>query len=459
MLLLAVGACGRFGFGEHTPISDGNGHGDGDGSDSTTIDAPAAPFVPPWKSGTRIRARVLTVGDGSDPIWYGWHDLVTGTDCQSAVSADGLERCMPAHALADQYFSDASCTTGLGWTHGLCNHDSYGYSSVGVVIHVFPFASVFTGQAYTVNGGCVPATPSSGQLYSLGAEEPAATFAITHYTQRPVGMYTHLFLNFGDGSEKDLGALSFSQASCTPTSGMASGTTPCKPAGEPVLVPVYLDSGCTQRGYYSAAGDIPTEFTVNTTALCGVAFDVYEVSANVTVGQYWTLGPGGCTMQATGAGTLFTASAADPYPHGLVGTGERRGRIGYLNWTTSDGVAMPLAEWDFQLGHTCRPFVAEDGVVRCLPRTPKEIMANTDAACTSSLATVAADCYGAAPVDGVGYASCDDGPVAMHTLSTVPATYYDNEATCTSLGSAYDTTTSTGTIPPSTFAALTEMIE
>jgi hypothetical protein len=97
--------------------------------------------------------------------------------------------------------------------------------------------------------------------------------------------------------------------------------------------------------------------------------------------------------------------------------------------------------------------------VRCLPRTPKEITANPDGVCSATATTVAANCYGVEPVDGVAYASCDDGPDTIHTLAPVAALSYYDEATCTALGPGYDVSMGTGSLPPSMFAALTEVIE
>ena len=365
---------------------------------------------------------------------------------------------MPNHALADQYFADASCLNRLAWVRGLCAHDSYGaFVTSGNVYHAVPITTPYSGQVY--NASCQPTSaPATGQLYSTGAEVAPTTFAAIHYMKPQIGNYMHVQYGWGDGSMFDIGALAFNQSPCSPTGGVASGTTGCKPTSDPVLVPVYQDAGCSQRAYFSAAGDVPTEFIVNNTTLCGTSFQVYSVTANVTTANYWTLGSGGCAMQTTGAGTLFTATAVDPYPHGVVSTTTRRGRIGYLTWTSDDGIAMPLAEWDQDLGRSCRPFIAQDGVVRCLPRAPKQATVSHDATCGATAAT-SADCYGVDPVDGVTYASCDDAAWTVHSIASIPATSYQNEATCQMLGSGFDPTVNTGVIPASTYVQLTYMIE
>jgi hypothetical protein len=227
-----------------------------------------------------------------------------------------------------------------------------------------------------------------------------------------------------------------------------------------VMTPVYRDSGCTQRAYYTTDSAPSNEFIVNDTTLCGVAFTTYGTTAVLPGPNYYTLGTTGCSLQSVGSGTLVTGSVVDPYPHGTIAVSPRRGRIGYLTWDAGDGILMPLAEWDHDLGRSCRPFIAQDGIVRCLPRTPREITASPDGACSATPKMVAGDCYGLNPVDGVTYASCDDGAVAIHMLAPIAALSYQNEATCVSLGSGYDPSAITGTVvPATTFAALTEMIE
>jgi hypothetical protein len=463
LLLFAVAACGRFGFGDQPHISDGK-RSDGGGSgigDGPTVDAQPQPFAPNWKSGSRMRARLLEVGDGGDPIFYGWRDTATNTDCQSAIASDGFEHCMPVHARTDQFFADSSCTMPLAWTHGLCGHDSYGFFITGVQYHALPLTTPFAGQAYGMNGGACNtfATPSTGQLWNTGAEEPPSTFVQTHYFQRAVGTYTHVFYDWNDGSEFDLGAISFPSASCAPSGGEVSGTTGCRPTGEPVLVPVYSDSACTQRAYYDANDSSGVgEFITDVVSMCSTPFRVFQSNGQLGGSNYWTLDGNGCNAQSIGTGSLWNAFSVDPYPYGTISPSVRRGRIGYLQWTTSDGVSIPLAEWDQDLGRSCRPFIAADGVVRCLPRLPKVVNATTDATCSVPL-TVAGNCYGVAPVDGVTYPTCDDGPYDVKNFAPLSAAYVQEEQTCTSLGPAYNTTVDTGSIPASTFAALTEVIE
>lgn len=453
-MLLLLAACGRLGFGDH---EDASTAGPSDGGDGGNL----PPFTPNWTNGTRFRARTLVVGDGGDPIYYGWRDTMLDTDCQSNVAADGVERCMPIHARADQYFADAACTVRLAWVHGMCGHDTFASAAIAGQYHAFPLTTTYTGPVYLLGATCgAVSKPSKGQLWSVGAESAPTMFAATKYRTTLVGGYNHVFGGFGDGSWLDFEALSFNQGTCNPTGGVATGPVTCKPNGDSVATAVYSDSGCMQRAFYSTDSAPTSEFYVNETSLCGVKFTVYDTTSMLPGPNYWTLDPvTGCTMQSVGTGKLLTGGMVDPYPHGTMTIGPHRGRIGYLYWDAGDGVPMPYAEWDFDNGRSCRPFIAQDGVVRCLPRTPKEIAASPDGACSALPTMVAANCYGVDPVDGVGYPSCDDGPVTMHTLAPIAAMSYYDEATCTPLGAGYDAATTNGTIAASAFPPLTEVIE
>ena len=456
-LLVALAGCGRLHFGEAAADSR-----TGDGvTDTLVTDAAPPPFQPWWTSGTRFRARLWTVGDGGDPILAGWRDTQLDTDCISNTAGDGVERCMPSHTSAALYYADSGCTQRLAYVRSSpCGHDLYAYfQDATSQYHALPIGAAYSGMVYANPGCALTSTPSGGQLYVTGAEVAPAMFASTHYSSRLVGSYTHEFRGFGDGSEEDLDVLAFNNGPCQPDGGVASGVTHCKPVSDPVLAAVYSDAGCTQRAYYSAAGAVPSpEFVVDGTALCGPTYGVYQVTAPLAQAQYWTLSPQGCAMQTTGAGTLFTAIEHDPYPTGTVGSDVRRGRLGVLYWTASDGIGMRLATWDHDLARSCYPFIASDGVFRCLPRQPKPVTAFANATCGGATQTIYGDCYGVAPLDGPSYTSCEDGAYTVRSIAPLAATSYDDEATCTSLGAAYDSTGGSE-LAPAMFAALAEVIE
>jgi len=62
----------------------------------------------PWRSGKRLRARVLDGGGGA-LRFLGWHDTQLDVDCSFLLAADGKLRCLPGEESGAVY-SDAACT-------------------------------------------------------------------------------------------------------------------------------------------------------------------------------------------------------------------------------------------------------------------------------------------------------------------------------------------------------------
>ena len=77
-----------------TPTSDG-------GTDAS------AEALPDYRSGTRLRARLLTA-EGGSALFKGWHDKDLDFDCAFGPAEDSMTRCLPqSRSLND--FADAAC--------------------------------------------------------------------------------------------------------------------------------------------------------------------------------------------------------------------------------------------------------------------------------------------------------------------------------------------------------------
>lgn len=459
-MLLVVAACGRVGFDAHGPASDGaivDGAGSG---------VPAT-FVPPWHSGPRMRARLL-IG-GGDPIFYGWHDAQLATDCQPAIASDGMERCMPLSARADLYFSDAGCTQPLAARYvGNCGHDSYAYVDSGGV-HEYPIGAAYAGTVYDGPSGCVPTTPpASIEVHVLGAEVAPSTFVTSTYHHQTVGAYDHSFNDFSDGTTIDIGLLSVDNIACTPTASQL-GQVRCQ-AGAKIGVPAYSDAGCTQpilvwnRTQYDPPST--SMLAVFGPQVCESSYSLYTVIADVTAAQYYEKVNGSCTLLASTSGTrLYTVQPlADPSPVGTVERGPNRGRIGTFYWVGPDNVAIPTGNFDQQSGLPCTPFNATDGKLRCLPSAETGTSGNENATCSGTAQVILGQCYGAPPVDGPTYTSCTDTGWPVHVLTTtVSSASLSFDGTCVQIdlpgGVGYQRGVTGSEIDPTTFPALTEMIE
>lgn len=407
--------------------------------------------------------------DASEPIYGSWRDTMLDTDCEAGVAADGVERCVPQHAHADTLFSDPACTQPVAFVPAApCGHDTYAFGIDGAnLIHVFPIGAVYSGPVYDSRIGCAPAAMVNGTLYSVGAEVPPTTFVTDSYEQVTPGTYQHLVRTFADGARLELPLLLLPAGQCEPTGGVL-GPTACQPSVDPRVTPVYADAACTQRAYLWArgAGDTSTatEIYVDDQTICGSSGQVLAVNADVTAPSYYARDITGCTQTATPANAvLYTAALVQPYPSGNVAPGPRRGRLGNLYWTPDDGIGLAIATWDYDTGHTCFPFLGDDGVFRCLPRRPLLVTACPDGDCSGATETLAAACLGSAPTNGAYYPSCDDGPMPVTAMpSAGPAASVVEEGTCTPLalppGGAFSATPGAA-LPAAMFPALVETIE
>jgi hypothetical protein len=450
--LVLVGGC-RFRF-------DDRADGDG-GNDGVMVDVqPPASLVPNWTSGTRIRAIVASAVDGGDRFWFNWRDTQLDTDCYAGTAGDGAERCLPIFADASTFYSDAGCTQPLVYVrNNLCNRDiKYGQAIIASRYHIYPVGAPYTGQAYDIRTGCMPASGVSA-LYQAGAEVSPAIFETVSYTSQMVGGFSRTYQGYADGAALEIGNLNFNIGSCYPSPGHL-GTSQCRP--QFVATAVYTDAGCTQRAYLYEL-DV-SYFGVLDPGVCSDSYTLYKKTADVTQPNYWEQTPSGCQMQTTPLSTYLLAGlpTTNPYPTGTIVPGPDRGRLGTLYWIGPDGSAMILATWDQQQHRPCRPFVADDGKMRCLPTRSPRVDAYPNATCSSATKTLTVECYpDIMPVDGPTYSSCEDQAWTVENLAkTTDTPSVANEATCVPQSTpAYDPTVSAGTLPASMFPELTFTVE
>jgi hypothetical protein len=463
LLLLLLGAC-RFGF-----DAAGDDAQPGDGGDD--VGPPPPPFAPNWRNGTRLRAVTLVPIDGGDPIWVKWHDTMLDTTCHLAAAADGIERCVPLDASADEYFSNAGCTTPLGLVRAsLCaaNHTYAGGRDVMGRAHVYPIGALHTGPIYDARAGCTLATPATTEtVYTLGAELPPTMLLASQYHKETIGNFVRPFQGTIDGASIEIGSIETMGAPCYPDA-KGLGPTRCQPTqarGEPV----YSDAQCLQRAYFwdrqSYDPSSTQTLAVFDAQACETQYRLFQTIADITAPQFYRRTTGGCVSAAmTANGRLYTATEiADLFPLGTIVVGERRGRLGYLSWVGPDGSAMLQRYYDHDLRVPCNPFVAADGKLRCLPAQAKRFTAQPDATCTSASRALTTSCYGGDPLEGPSYMSCavtTGGNVRMPPRVAASASTLV-ETTCTALdtpGGAYDP--ASGAILPSTmFAELMEIVE
>jgi hypothetical protein len=458
-LLVVVAGC-RFGFDRLAP--------DGTQDDARVIDAGAPEsFVPYWRSGTRMRARLLVPVDGGDPYWFGWRDTQLGMDCTNGVAADGAERCVHTEIAATKYYADAGCSVPLAWLRPRsCGSGTHAYDfDGGGRFRAYPIGTLHTGPVYGDVGTCGVVSAPEGTLHLLGTEVPAASLIAAQYTREPVGVYERYIQGLVDGAGVELGTLETPGGSCAPA---ASGLGPsaCIPNVRRATA-AYLDPACTQRVYFwdRQSYDPPTisQFAELEPVACNSSFTHHAVVSDVTAATYYRQTPAGCTSASTGArGTLYPASPlADPVPLGSSVIGPRRGRLGYLYWIGPDDQALAVRYWDHDLGMPCLPINGTDDKLRCLPVELAQITASVDATCTGAPQSLTPACFPGTPVDGPDYTSCSD-TYTVQTLPNVTTTaslFGDSCSPLTLASGFYDVSSPGAAIEPAMFAELTEIIE
>ncbi|HUS26985.1 MAG TPA: hypothetical protein VMZ53_00695 [Kofleriaceae bacterium] len=455
LLVVVVGAC-RFNFDNQSAT--------GDAGDAPMVDVlPPADFVPNWQNGSRIRAIVFRAVEGGDPHWFNWRDTQLDSDCYFGIGADGVERCLPYFASAETFYSDAACTQPLIYVaNNACDrHIKYADDIVGSRHHIYPINGIYVGQAYDIRTGCSPATTPGGTLYNAGAEVNPTMFEPVIYHTEIVGDFERTFQGFSDGAAIEIGNLNFNIGSCYPYGGFL-GSSRCSQSVQFIAEPVYTDAACTQRAYLAQTST--TYFSVRAAEVCGASYSLYVTTADVTQASYFRRTPSGCQMTTTPAGSVLLQGSptTNPYPTGTNIVGPDRGRLGTLYWVGPDGSAMILGTWDQQLDRPCRPFVAADGKMRCLPSATPRSLAWANASCSNTQDNLAVECFpGIAPLDGPSYRSCEDTPWSVRTLAKVTDTpSIANEAACVSLSTpAYDPAVPVATLSPSMFPELTFTVE
>lgn len=465
-LLAGILAACRFGFDKRPPDGDS-------GSADVLLDdggTPIPPFQPFWASGTRLRARLLVPVDGGDPFFVGWHDTQLDMNCINGLAGDGVERCVSTETRGNIFYADAACTVPLAWVRPrTCGGIKYAYDAdTNGRYHTYVVGAAYTGTVYERAGTCVPSTPpSTGTLHATTGEVAATMLAATSYANVQVGDFRRPRETHSDGSYVELGSLVAAGGTCYPRA-RELGASPC--VGTTFRgKAVFRDSACTQRAYLweRAVFDPPSTPSLaifDPTDPCEHSVELIDTIADVTGANHYVQGPSGCTMALTAAGDrLYTGEpAAATYPSGTITVGPRRGRLGYLYWTGSDGIPLATRYWDHDLRMPCLPINATDGKLRCLPTQLPAIPAHTDADCASAQLMQTPACFPGMPVDGPDYHSCTDTWIVSSLASFGATAWTYDDATCTPLdavGDFYNAAVTTDVLPPSMFAEMSEIIE
>jgi hypothetical protein len=176
--MILLSACGP-----DVRLTDG-GAGDDDGSGGGGGGGGVDP-LDIAKSGSRIKMKVLTSGDGAK-LLQGFFDSQRNEDCAFQAASDGMTRCLPTSvAFAGSYFADANCTQAAGYYYANCTPPAYisvpttstcavgGASGPTIYARGGAVASVYVKSGATCVATSLGATFTA---YALGAVVAATSF-------------------------------------------------------------------------------------------------------------------------------------------------------------------------------------------------------------------------------------------------------------------------------------------
>jgi hypothetical protein len=369
---------------------------DAGGGDAPAFDAPtdAAPApLPAWKSGARLRARLLQSTATGDGFFREIVDKDLGATCGFTTAADGKLRCMPPARVP--YFGDAGCTQLVLPVDGGCAPPTHvsrqtdcKQSGFKVGPKVTP-AKVFLGTP----AACNEITMTAGQeYYALTPVADDAFVAGAEVRDARGGGLEMRYWKSDDGGLFPIGAWNTARAaSCVSGAGTYAGR--CVPgAVAPVStsVPAWAENTCKQPlGYQTlptCGGELAKAVTtrvaagacaMETSYLEATRFDMMPFRSFNTTCFPWTTPPAGYTFFSPGA-PIAPASLPALTPK-LQGAG----RLQVHRFESQAGLAVDSVPgfYDAERKEDCLVELTAAGP-RCMPAVAYAASVYSDDKCT-----------------------------------------------------------------------------
>jgi hypothetical protein len=320
---------------------------DGGGADANADAQDGAPAqLPAWKSGTRLRARLLKVADGAEAIVQGVFDKELGSGCGFVKADDGAMRCMPTAVVP--YYADAECkmpivpmATGCAPETHVSRIADCQSSGFRVGAKVTP-AKTF---AFNLGGACIEIPLSGTQDFYALTPVAATAFvaAVTHGEARG-GDLEMRYWKSDDGGYFPVGAWDArNKWSCV--AGTDAYVDRCVPAViAPVSrgVPAFSDAMCKNPVGYRVAGcgaePVSAVGMFAPPNACGAQEMYYAVATKLATAPYRSQGAS-CFPWATPAGyEFYTPGATIPADlPDLPTVLEGAGRLKVRRYETGEG--------------------------------------------------------------------------------------------------------------------------
>ncbi len=402
----ALVAPGGLGCGADAPSGSGSPSPGGTSTGTGTSQAPETIY----RSGSRLRARILDAGEGA-VRFVGWTDDKLHEACAFHRADDGKVRCVPEISQgASIAYLDAACTQPVGVRkcgsqasflavksqEEACNPDDTPYSVYRMG------ASVAAAPTFSKLGNtCLPDGPAGPGVELLAVSQvPAATFASALVTEetRAGGLMVRV-LRGEDGSREtvamrdadrhvDCGAQMDpnGQLRCAPeATAIGSGSffedASCT---VPLLADISSKPGCPAPLFAaSSSGDA-----------CGDGGGAIEVGKKVSTADVYQSAAGACSQVAFlppdwafyETGAAVEASSLPKLGEQQLGKG--RVRVPVYAGTDKRLLVQGRGFIDTERDQPCvvRPFA--DGELRCVPEDVERFDLYADDACTEPLAAV-----------------------------------------------------------------------
>jgi hypothetical protein len=348
--------------------------------------------LPAWKSGTRLRARLLKAADSDDAIFQGIQDSDLGVSCAFVRAGDGGTRCMPPAAVA--FYDDGTCQSAiLPMTTG-CAPDKY-VSLVDACLsrghEVGPKVTPAKVYARSPGGACVEVLGDTRDFYKLTAVADSRFVpGAEHLDDRDVFLQMRYWKS-DDGGFFPIGAWDLQRGfACAP--GAYDYEDHCVPAVVAPAsrsVPAFSDTMCKNPvGYLSrtCATEPVTAVGLWAADTCGQTMYFAKPTKLATM-PYRSQGPACFPWTAPPAYTEFytpgetiTIGELPGMPAALEGAG----RLKVRRYDTACGVRMDVntAFYDSVRKGLCIPERTTKGL-RCMPANAYAVTFFADDKCAS----------------------------------------------------------------------------
>jgi hypothetical protein len=226
-----------------------------DGADGPGGDAGPRGPLPAWRSGTRLRARLLKAADGPEAIFQSAYDSELATPCAFGRAGDDATRCMPPAAVA--FFGDDACKSPiLSMTAGCApgTHVSLFESCLAHGYKVGPKVTPAKVFARNPAGACIEVQGVTNDFYGLTAVADSRFVAAAELRDDRDVFLSMRYWKSDDGGLFPLGAWDVQRrAACAP--GFDDYLDHCVPAVVAPAsrsVPAFADAMCKNPvGYLS----------------------------------------------------------------------------------------------------------------------------------------------------------------------------------------------------------------